>query len=74
MGEPILKIKDLHYTYGNGTPALNRINADIYEGEKIAVIGSNGAGKSTFFLNANGVLTPDRGEISYRGVIINKKT
>ncbi|AFQ42550.1 energy-coupling factor ABC transporter ATP-binding protein [Desulfosporosinus meridiei] len=73
MGEPILKIKDLHYTYGNGTPALNRINADIYEGEKIAVIGSNGAGKSTFFLNANGVLTPDRGEISYRGVIINKK-
>ncbi len=73
MGEPILKIRDLHYAYGNGTPALNRIDADIYEGEKIAVIGSNGAGKSTFFLNANGVLTPDRGEISYRGTIINKK-
>lgn len=73
MGELILKIRDLHYAYGNGTPALNRIDADIYEGEKIAVIGSNGAGKSTFFLNANGVLTPDRGEISYRGTIINKK-
>lgn len=73
MGEPILKIRDLHYAYGNGTPALNCIDADIYQGEKIAVIGSNGAGKSTFFLNANGVLTPDRGEISYRGIIINKK-
>ncbi|KUO71505.1 MAG: ATP-binding protein [Desulfosporosinus sp. BRH_c37] len=73
MGEPILKIRDLYYAYGNGTPALNRIDADIYEGEKIAVIGANGAGKSTFFLNANGVLTPDRGEISYRGMIINKK-
>lgn len=46
MGEPILKIRDLHYAYGNGTPALNCIDADIYQGEKIAVIGSNGAGKS----------------------------
>lgn len=73
MGEPILKIRDLHYAYGNGMPALNGINAHIYEGEKIAVIGSNGAGKSTFFLTANGVLTPDQGEISYRGTVINKK-
>lgn len=73
MGEPILKIKDLYYDYGNGTTALNGVSVDIYEGEKIAVIGSNGAGKSTFFLNTNGVLKPDQGEISYRGTIINKK-
>jgi len=73
MGEPILKIKDLYYDYGNGTAALNGVSVDIYEGEKIAVIGSNGAGKSTFFLNTNGVLKPDQGEISYRGTIINKK-
>ncbi|WP_434510476.1 energy-coupling factor ABC transporter ATP-binding protein [Desulfitobacterium sp. AusDCA] len=73
MEEPILKIRDLCYAYGNGTPALDGVNVDIYEAEKIAVIGSNGAGKSTFFLNANGVLTPDHGEISYRGTIINKK-
>src|SRR5665648_969986 len=73
MGEPILQIKDLYYDYGNGTAALNGVSVDIYEGEKIAVIGSNGAGKSTFFLNTNGVLKPDQGEISYRGTIINKK-
>lgn len=73
MEEPILKIRDLCYAYGNGTPALDGVSVDIYEAEKIAVIGSNGAGKSTFFLNANGVLTPDHGEISYRGTIINKK-
>ena len=73
MREPILKIRDLYYDYGNGTTALNGVSVDIYEGEKIAVIGSNGAGKSTFFLTTNGVLKPDRGEISYRGTIINKK-
>jgi cobalt/nickel transport system ATP-binding protein len=73
MKEPILKIKDLHYVYGSGEAALNGVSLDISEGEKIAVIGSNGAGKSTFFLNINGVLTPEHGEISYRGSVINKK-
>lgn len=48
MRKLILKIEDLHYDYGNGKSALNGLNVDIYEGEKIAVIGSNGSGKSTF--------------------------
>ncbi|WP_303868630.1 energy-coupling factor ABC transporter ATP-binding protein [Acetobacterium wieringae] len=73
MEEPILKIKDLYYGYGNGAPALDGVSVNIHAGEKIAVIGSNGAGKSTFFLNANGVLKPDHGEISYRGIPITKK-
>ncbi|QIB70625.1 energy-coupling factor ABC transporter ATP-binding protein [Aminipila butyrica] len=73
MKEPILQIQDLHYCYGNGKTALNGISLDIYPGEKIAVVGSNGAGKSTFFLNTNGVLTPDDGQIFYRGLPITKK-
>ncbi|WP_088186477.1 energy-coupling factor ABC transporter ATP-binding protein [Desulfosporosinus sp. FKA] len=73
MKEPILSIRDLYYVYGNGQAALDGVSIDINEGEKIAVIGSNGAGKSTFFLNVNGVLTPKNGEIRYRGTIINKK-
>ncbi|WP_088226354.1 ABC transporter ATP-binding protein [Desulfosporosinus sp. FKB] len=73
MKEPILSIQDLYYVYGNGQAALDGVSIDINEGEKIAVIGSNGAGKSTFFLNVNGVLTPKNGEIRYRGTIINKR-
>ncbi|HAN44308.1 MAG TPA: ATP-binding protein, partial [Ruminococcaceae bacterium] len=42
------------------------INVAIYKGEKIAVLGSNGSGKSTFFLNCNGVYTPCCGNIYYR--------
>ncbi|MGC7873494.1 energy-coupling factor ABC transporter ATP-binding protein [Desulfosporosinus sp. SYSU MS00001] len=72
MKEPILSIRDLYYIYGNGQAALDGVSIDINEGEKIAVIGSNGAGKSTFFLNVNGVLTPKNGEIRYKGTIINK--
>ena len=73
MKEPVLTIENLHYCYGNGQEALKGINVKICEGERIAVVGSNGAGKSTFFLNTNGVLTPDEGVIRYRGTTINKK-
>jgi cobalt/nickel transport system ATP-binding protein len=73
MKKLILKIEDLHYTYGNGKSALDGVSVDIYEGEKIAVIGSNGSGKSTFFLNVDGVLTPEQGKIFYRDSVINKK-
>ncbi|MGH4139119.1 energy-coupling factor ABC transporter ATP-binding protein [Clostridium sp.] len=73
MEKPILNVKDLHYIYGNGKAALDGVSVDIYEGEKIAVIGSNGSGKSTFFLNINGVFIPEQGEIFYRGTAVNKK-
>ena len=73
MKNVILKVEDLHYAYGNGKCALNGVSVDIYEGEKIAVIGSNGSGKSTFFLNINGVFTPEKGKILYDGTVVNKK-
>lgn len=74
MKGPILKVENLCYTYGNKKRALNGISVDIHQGEKIAVVGSNGSGKSTFFLNINGVLSPEHGKIIYRNTVINKKS
>ena len=54
--EYILEVKDLEYTYGDGTCALKGVNLKIEKGKKIAIIGVNGSGKSTLFLNMNGVL------------------
>lgn len=71
--EPILKVENLHYIYNEEKEALRGINLEIFEGEKIAVLGSNGAGKSTFFLNINGVLKASEGEIRYRGQKITKR-
>lgn len=73
MEKPILSVENLYYIYGNGKSALDGVGVDIYEGEKIAVIGSNGSGKSTFFLNINGVFTAQKGKITYRDTVINKK-
>ncbi|MGG7147011.1 energy-coupling factor ABC transporter ATP-binding protein [Clostridium butyricum] len=71
--EIILQIKELCYSYTGEKNTLNKINLKIHKGEKIAILGSNGAGKSTFFLNINGVLTPKSGEIIYDGKAITKK-
>lgn len=73
MKKQILKVENLHFTYGGEETALYNVNVEVYEGEKIAVVGSNGSGKSTFFLNINGVLTPKQGTITYRDTNINKK-
>ncbi len=70
---PVLRVRDLRFKYNDEKHALNGVDLDIEEGEKIAVLGSNGAGKSTFFLNINGVLKPHSGEIFYRGEKINRK-
>ena len=73
MKKPIIKVENLYYTYSSGETVLNGVDVEIYEGQKIAVVGSNGSGKSTFFFNVNGVLKPDQGKIIYRETIINKE-
>ncbi|MEX2365042.1 MAG: ABC transporter ATP-binding protein [Pseudohongiellaceae bacterium] len=42
-----ISIKDLHKTYNNGFRALNGISLDVREGDFFALLGANGAGKST---------------------------
>lgn len=71
--ETVLSVKNLSYSYNEDKKALKGISLDIHRGERLAVIGSNGAGKSTFFLNLNGVLTPEDGEIFFEGKSIDKK-
>ena len=67
--ESIISAKDLYYTYdGEPTPALNGLSLEIRQGEKVAVMGANGSGKSTFFLCLNGILRPQQGTLSFRGI------
>lgn len=74
MKDKILEIRNLIFSYEQGKYAVNDVSLDIHKNEKIAVLGANGAGKSTFFLNLNGVREPNSGEIFLHGEKIGKKT
>ncbi len=71
--EEIIRTEHLTYEYQAGCPALQDLSVSIRKGEKIAVMGSNGAGKSTFFLHLNGVLQAGKGKIFYGGSEIRRK-
>ncbi len=68
----LIEVKNLSFAYDE-KPVLKNISLSIEKGEKVAVMGNNGAGKSTFFLNLNGVMQPLEGEIFYDGIKIDKK-
>ncbi|MFY8107064.1 MAG: ATP-binding cassette domain-containing protein [Elstera sp.] len=67
---PVLQAKGLVKRYGR-VVALNQADFDLYPGEILAVIGDNGAGKSSLIKALSGALTPDEGEILLDGAPIS---
>lgn len=70
----IIELKDVSFSYSNNIKAVDNLNLCIEKGEKIAIIGQNGAGKSTTVKMFNGLLRPTEGEIYIDGENIKEKT
>lgn len=70
--DQIIEIRNLTFEYPNGHSALRDISLTVKAGEKIALIGQNGAGKSTFLLQLNGILQGS-GEILIAGLPVKKQ-
>lgn len=66
MNQPILTARGLVKRYGRVT-ALDNADFDLMPGEILAVIGDNGAGKSSLIKAISGAVTPDEGEIRLDG-------
>ncbi len=65
----MLEIEDIHVNYGPIT-ALRGVSLTVAEGELVAMIGANGAGKSTTLASIAGVARPARGVIRFQGTPI----
>ena len=63
MKEIVFELKDVHYSYLGKYPALCGIDMTIKAGEKIAVIGANGTGKSTLLHLLDGLIFPNSGKV-----------
>ena len=73
MDDTLLQVEEIDFSYSESYRALRKVSVAFAEGEMVAILGSNGAGKSTFFLCCNGVLRPQSGSLYYRGKKITDK-
>lgn len=71
--EVVLQVKNLTKRFG-GLVAVNNVSFDVYKGEILGLIGSNGAGKTTVFNMVAGAFPPTEGEILYKGTPIQGLT
>lgn len=74
MSHHIVELKDVRFSYPDGTEALKGVSFRILHGESVGIAGANGAGKTTLLLNLNGHLLPSGGEISIGDIPLTKKT
>ena len=66
MAEPMLEVRDLVVRYG-AIEAVHGISFDVHEGEVVALIGANGAGKTSTLAAISGLVRPTRGAIRLAG-------
>lgn len=67
--KPLLAIKDLVVRYG-AVEALKGINIDVHEGQIVALLGANGAGKTSTLRTLSGLVSPTSGSIAFSGAEI----
>lgn len=67
----MLRIDRIAVSYG-GVPAIHDISLEVEKGTIVAVVGSNGAGKTTMLKTVAGLLHPDRGTIVFEGKEIHR--
>ena len=64
----MIEFKDVHVSYEASAPILKGVSFAIRDGEFVAFVGTNGAGKSTTMRLVNGLLKPDAGQVLIDGV------
>lgn len=67
----MLNVNDIHVHYGP-IHAIKGVSLDVKQGEIVALIGANGAGKSTILKTISGIMHPTTGSIQFNGADITK--
>ena len=73
MNQEIIKLNDICFSYEEEV-TLRHINLEINKGETVALMGSNGCGKTTLLKLLNGLIFPDEGSYYFEDKEISEKT
>jgi len=68
----MIEAQNVRFSYPNKVEALKSVSLTINDGEFVAIMGQNGAGKSTFVKHFNGLLKPSQGTVRVDGVETTK--
>jgi branched-chain amino acid transport system ATP-binding protein len=71
LADPILKVDDL-YTGYDGIPVVFGVSLEVMPGELVAIVGANGAGKTTIMRTISGLAHPLKGQILFEGKDISR--
>jgi cobalt/nickel transport system ATP-binding protein len=64
MSEPLIVLDNVSFSYGNGEWAVEDVSFSIEKGDSIALLGANGSGKSTLIKLIDGLIFPQKGNIT----------
>jgi ATP-binding cassette subfamily C protein len=67
-----VQLDNVHFRYGRGEPVLNGVSLTINAGERVALVGASGGGKSTLVQVLLGLYQPSAGEIRFDGVPVQR--
>ena len=73
MSKKVIEAHNVDYKYPDGYRAIKDVSFYVKEGEKLGIIGANGAGKSTMLKLLIGILSAESGKIIINDILINKK-
>nr|VFK78171.1 MAG: ATP-binding cassette, subfamily C [Candidatus Kentron sp. SD] len=65
-----IRVEDLCFSYGDGLPVLDHLSLSIAQGEKVALVGASGGGKSTLVQVLLGLYPPKSGTVLFNGIPI----
>lgn len=65
---PVVRLRDVTYTYPGGGASVRHLNLEVYPGEFVGLVGQNGAGKTTATKLVNGLLKPSSGTVEVAGL------
>ena len=72
MTSPLLRVRNIETYYGPIT-AIRGISLDVEENQIVAVLGANGAGKTTILRTISGIMDPQKGSVTFDGQAIQKR-
>ncbi|SCL27975.1 energy-coupling factor ABC transporter ATP-binding protein [Micromonospora inyonensis] len=72
MTEPLLRMSGVDFAYQPRQPVFTGVELAVLPGQRLAVVGPNGGGKTTLFRLAVGALAPDAGRIEVAGSLVRR--